>query len=75
MNKILVLMLLCLSKLSQCHNRICKFPSVTTVSGTHIPQTPICSGDLIFEDTFEKFDLKKWEHVQTLGGGGVSTWS
>lgn len=32
----------------------------------------ICSGDLIFEDNFDFFDFKKWEHENTLGGGGVS---
>lgn len=30
----------------------------------------ICSGDLIFEDNFDYFDFKKWEHENTLGGGG-----
>lgn len=28
------------------------------------------SGDLIFEDDFTTLDLKKWQHEQTLGGGG-----
>lgn len=32
-----------------------------------------CSGDLIFEDTFDSFDLKKWQHENTLSGGGVSS--
>ena len=31
-----------------------------------------CSGDLIFEDTFDTFDLRKWQHENTLAGGGVS---
>lgn len=31
-----------------------------------------CSGDLIFEDTFDVFDLRKWEHENTLSGNGVS---
>lgn len=31
-----------------------------------------CSGDLIFEDTFEIFDTRKWQHENTLSGGGVS---
>ncbi|CAH1105311.1 unnamed protein product [Psylliodes chrysocephalus] len=44
--------------------------SSTTVSGTHAPTGTICTGDLIFEDTFDKLDLKKWQHEQTLGGGG-----
>lgn len=46
-------------------------PSVTTVSGTHAPIT-VCSGDLIFADNFEEFDLEKWQHENTLAGGGVS---
>ncbi|XP_057667244.1 uncharacterized protein LOC130900563 [Diorhabda carinulata] len=43
--------------------------SITTVSGTHAAAT-VCSGDLIFEDNFSKLDLTKWQHEQTLGGGG-----
>lgn len=31
-----------------------------------------CSGDLIFEDTFDVFDLRKWQHENTLSGNGVS---
>lgn len=46
-------------------------PSVTTVSGTHAPAT-ICSGALIFSDEFDEFDLEKWQHENTLAGGGVS---
>ncbi|XP_063379340.1 beta-1,3-glucan-binding protein-like [Cydia fagiglandana] len=44
-------------------------PSVTTVSGSHAPAT-VCSGDLIFSDEFNEFDLEKWQHENTLGGGG-----
>ncbi|XP_037961545.2 beta-1,3-glucan-binding protein [Plutella xylostella] len=44
-------------------------PSVTTVSGTHAPVT-VCSGALIFADDFEEFDLEKWQHENTLSGGG-----
>lgn len=44
-------------------------PSVTTVSGTHRPER-ICSGQVIFEDNFDYFDLSKWQHEVTLGGGG-----
>ncbi|CAH1155649.1 unnamed protein product [Phaedon cochleariae] len=46
--------------------------SITTVSGTFAPKGVICSGSLIFEDDFEVFDFKKWQHVKTLGGGGNS---
>lgn len=48
----------------------CK-PSVTTVSGSHAPAT-VCSGALIFTDDFEELDLEKWQHENTLAGGGVS---
>lgn len=50
----------------------CNSYSPTTVSGTHAPKGQICSGQLIFEDNFDEFDLKKWSHEITLGGGGVS---
>lgn len=43
----------------------------TTCSGTSAP-SKICSGDLIFEDNFDTFDLKKWQHEISLAGGGVS---
>ncbi|XP_049865948.1 beta-1,3-glucan-binding protein-like isoform X2 [Pectinophora gossypiella] len=43
--------------------------SETTVSGTHAPAT-FCSGDLIFSDDFQEFDLEKWQHENTLAGGG-----
>lgn len=46
--------------------------SVTTSSGSHAPQGPYCSGDLIFEDTFDNFNHDIWQHESTLGGGGVS---
>jgi beta-glucanase (GH16 family) len=52
---------------SQCYT---PNPSPTTVSGTHAPTDTICPGDLIFEDAFEEFDLKKWNHENTLAGGG-----
>lgn len=49
-------------------------PSVTTASGSYIPlnKATFCSGDLIFEDTFDTFDIRKWQHENTLSGGGVS---
>lgn len=47
-------------------------PSITTVSGTFAPQT-VCSGELIFADEFDEFNLEKWQHENTLAGGGVST--
>lgn len=53
-------------------------PSVTTSSGTMTASKPKdkpsqhCAGDLIFEDTFDTFDLRKWQHESTLSGGKVS---
>lgn len=46
-------------------------PSVTTVSGSHAPAT-VCSGALIFADDFDELDFEKWQHENTLAGGGVS---
>lgn len=47
-------------------------PSLTTVSGTNsaqIPGTPLCSGDLIFEDNFDVLDFDTWQHEITMGSG------
>lgn len=49
--------------------KVCEKDSPTTVSGTFAPRE-FCSGDLIFEDDFEDFNLDKWEHENTLAGGG-----
>lgn len=48
--------------------------TLTTASGSHAihkPNGQFCSGDLIFEDTFDTFDLRKWQHENTLSGNGV----
>lgn len=45
--------------------------SVTTASGSHAP-TSFCSGDIIFQEEFDSLNFKKWQHENTLGGGGVS---
>lgn len=48
--------------------------SLTTASGSYVVHKPsgqFCSGDLIFEETFDIFDLRKWEHENTLAGNGV----
>lgn len=31
----------------------------------------VCSGDLIFEETFDSFDLDVWQHDITLNGDRV----
>lgn len=48
----------------------CDKPSVTTASGTQAPAGPYCPGELIFEDNFDFLDFDKWEHENTLAGGG-----
>ena len=30
----------------------------------------VASETLIFEDNFDEFDLKRWKHEITMGGGG-----
>lgn len=50
----------------------CEKASVTTASGSLVHQKAFCSGDLIFEDNFDRLDLERWQHEHTLGGGGVS---
>lgn len=49
-------------------------PTLTTASGSHVIHKingQFCSGDLIFEDNFDGFDLRKWQHENTLSGNGV----
>lgn len=48
----------------------CK-PSITTASGSFAPQK-ICSGQLIFDENFDKLDKQKWKPEVTFLGGGVS---
>lgn len=50
-------------------------PSLTTISGLHgttAPGTPLCSGDLVFEDNFDLLDFETWEHEITMASGSVS---
>ncbi|XP_053672077.1 uncharacterized protein LOC128722392 [Anopheles nili] len=46
----------------------CQEKSLTTASGGKAPAGPFCPGDLIFEDTFDGFDLDTWQHENTLAG-------
>ncbi|KAL9698639.1 hypothetical protein quinque_002080 [Culex quinquefasciatus] len=48
----------------------CEKASVTTASGSLVDRKAFCSGDLIFEDNFDRLDLERWQHEHTLGGGG-----
>lgn len=44
-------------------------PTPTTVVGTHAPSN-FCSGDLIFQENFDTFDVNKWQHAVTMSGLG-----
>jgi hypothetical protein len=44
-------------------------PSVTTVSGS-AAKKQFCSGELIFEENFDKLRFDVWQHEITLAGGG-----
>lgn len=45
--------------------------SLTTASGTFAPaRGSFHSGDLIFEEHFDELDFEKWQHENTLAGGG-----
>lgn len=66
-----LLVLICFG-LFQGGDSACSTLSITKVSGTHAPLGDLCPGDLIFEDTFDELNMKKWQHELTLGGGGVS---
>lgn len=44
-------------------------PSPTRVTGTLTPNV-ICSGQLLFEDNFDRIDYTKWTFENTLAGGG-----
>lgn len=50
--------------------------TVTTATLSGFKKSPtekkVCSGELIFEETFENFDLDVWQHDSTLNGDRVS---
>ncbi|XP_030761868.1 beta-1,3-glucan-binding protein-like [Sitophilus oryzae] len=48
----------------------CKNPSLSSVSGDSVKNKSPCSGDLIFDEDFDSFDLSRWQHEITLSGGG-----
>lgn len=45
-------------------------PSITSVSGSSV--SPVCSGNLIFEENFDRLDKNKWHPEVTISGGSVS---
>lgn len=79
MNKFLVVLLVLLSPsaLFAFRPRDSKLkcePSLTSISGLHgttAPGTPLCSGDLVFEDNFDILDFETWEHEITMASGAV----
>lgn len=46
-------------------------PSITTASGSSAPQK-ICSGRLIYHESFDKLDKTRWSPMVTFWDGGVS---
>lgn len=58
-------------QISDCDAATCT-GSITTASGAYANSKKLCSGKLIFRDDFNKLDLEKWQHENTLQGGGVS---
>lgn len=45
--------------------------SITTASGSNAPQH-ICSGQLIFDESFNNLDKNIWKPMVTFWDGGVS---
>ncbi|XP_045463336.1 beta-1,3-glucan-binding protein-like [Harmonia axyridis] len=70
MKNLLTILSLVFELVSKSNQKLLCPESLTTVSGTSAPKGRICSGDLIFQDNFETFNLDVWQHEQTLGGGG-----
>lgn len=64
------LILCCSALLNAKQCKKCK-SSITTASGYAAPKY-IYSGDLIFEENFNKLDKQKWKPDETLRGTGVS---
>lgn len=58
-------------RISECDAAVCT-ESITSVTGPYAPKGQICSGQLIFNEDFNKLDLRRWQHESTLAGGGVS---
>lgn len=50
----------------------CVEKSITTASGSHALPGTYCRGQLIFEDNFDDFDFRKWQHEISLTGSAVS---
>lgn len=41
------------------------------ISASKIPNRNTCSGQLLFEDDFDVFDLERWHHEVSASGGRV----
>ncbi|ERL93924.1 beta-1,3-glucan-binding protein-like [Dendroctonus ponderosae] len=71
MNIPIIFLILMLMLKTQSTRADCDIPSATTTSGTvRKPSQKLCSGDLIFEDQFDSFDVSTWQHEITLSGCG-----
>lgn len=46
-------------------------PTLTTASGRYAPSGQLCHNQLIFDETFDWFNLDLWEHEENMNGGGV----
>lgn len=47
-------------------------PTLTTASGRYRPQGTLCHNQVIFDETFDWFNMDLWEHEENMNGGGVS---
>lgn len=50
----------------------CSKISPTTASGSQVSGGQYCQGQLIFEDNFDEFNFKKWQHEISFTGSAVS---
>lgn len=48
-------------------------PTLTTASGRYAPSGQLCHNQLIFDETFDWFNMDLWEHEENMNGGGVSS--
>lgn len=72
-NPLLLMLLACINQ-SICAIAKCE-KSVTTTSGTKaVNEKKVCSGDLIFEESFDgTLDMDIWQHDITFTGDSVRT--
>jgi hypothetical protein len=54
-----------------CSNDNSSATSHCKISASKIPKGNTCSGQLLFEDNFDVFDLETWHHEVSASGGRV----